>query len=74
MTTGYDTGGIIPRPGLDDQAKTTLPALQICTHCGQAAPAHLTVCPVLPQLPSSAIPEQTIEAVNDEEKKLGEAV
>jgi hypothetical protein len=72
VTTGYDTGGI--RPALDDQAQTPIAALQLCLHCGQALPSHLTVCPDLPQLPSSAIPPQTVEAVNDEEKKLGEAV
>jgi hypothetical protein len=55
----------------DPQAHTQVPALQLCTACGQVLPGHLGVCP---WLAASAIPAQTIEAVNDEEKKLGEAV
>ena len=69
MTTGYDLGGVLSAASLTPDPDG--PALQPCPQCGQALPNHLSVCPLLP---SSAIPAQTIEAVNDEEKKLGEAV
>ena len=69
MTTGYDLGGVLNAASLTPDPGG--PALQPCNHCGQALPNHLSICPLLP---SSAIPQQTIEAVNDEEKKLGEAV
>jgi hypothetical protein len=69
MTTGYDYGGILSAQSLAPDPDG--PALQVCGGCGQALPNHLSVCPLLP---ASAIPAQTIEAVNDEEKHLGEAV
>jgi hypothetical protein len=72
MTTGYDVGGILSAQSLTHDPGG--PALQICGGCGQPLDppgSHLSVCPLIP---SSAIPAQTIEAVNDEEKKLGEAV
>jgi hypothetical protein len=69
MTTGYDYGGVLSAQALTPDPDG--PTLQICGGCGQPLEAHLGICP---RLPSSAIPEQTIEAVNQEEKNLGEAV
>lgn len=62
MTTGYDMGGLVEGLG------------PVCGGCGQPLNPpgnHLAVCPLIP---SSAIPEQTVEAVEDMEHKLGEAV
>lgn len=69
MTTGYDYGSVLNAQSLAPDPGGS--ALQVCSGCGQAKPNHLSVCPLIP---SSAIPEQTIAAVEDEEKKLGEAV
>jgi hypothetical protein len=69
MTTGNDFGGILSAQSLTHDPDG--PVLQPCGGCGQALPNHLSMCPLLP---AAAIPEQTIETVNDEEKKLGEAV
>jgi hypothetical protein len=69
MTTGYDYGGVLSAQSLAPDPGG--PALQPCSGCGQALPNHLSICPLLP---SSAIPAQTIEAVNQEEKDLGEAI
>jgi crossover junction endodeoxyribonuclease RuvC len=73
MTTGYDTAGLVPE--------------RICAQCGQVEPRHLPMCPVLgapaaqappepegPGVASPSVSPETLEAEQDMEHKLGEAV
>jgi hypothetical protein len=63
MTTGYDVGALVPE--------------NICGTCGQPAPMHLSMCiSVDPPRPTASPPvtPATVEAVDDMEHKLGEAI
>jgi hypothetical protein len=63
MTTGYDVGGLVPA--------------NMCGTCGQPGGSHLSMCQELgtPQPTASpAVTPATVEAVNEQEKKLGEAI
>jgi hypothetical protein len=58
VTTGYDVAGMVPCTGPDGG-------------CGQPLPNHLPICPALA---TPAVPPATLEAVEDMEHKLGEAI
>ena len=75
MSSGYDIGGILSSQALTHDPDG--PALQTCPQCGQALPNHLPVCPLLPPSPAMSVPAvgpETLEAENDMQKKLGEAI
>lgn len=58
MSTDHDVAGLVPQ-------------IQPCPECGQALPQHLTVCP---SLGSPAVTPATLDAVEEQEKHLGEAI
>lgn len=58
MTTDHDVAGLVPQ-------------IVPCPACGQADPLHLTVCP---SLGSPAVTPATLDAVEEQEKHLGEAI
>lgn len=63
MTTGYDTAGLVPE--------------NLCGQCGQPGGMHLAMCPALgvPQPTASpAVTPETVQAVDEEQKHLGEAI
>jgi hypothetical protein len=63
MTTGYDVSALVPE--------------NICGTCGQPEPVHLPMCQTLgmPQPTASpAVTPETLDAVNEQEKHLGEAI